>query len=484
MALQEEMREGFRGGLFDAEPAMQSSLDPDFRPLVLGLRAYRRALARFGASQPIRIGLEGEGGASDRLDLEVFPIGSGHEGDSLNYLRAMTDLLLWSRGGWRLSLAGPEGYCHSLAADFAAGGSRRFSATVMGRAFDHPFEVRCVSMEEIPETSLPERDLGGHWEGCRLGFDLGASDLKVAALREGEVVFQAEWPWEPATHGDPSYHARRLEDALMTAAGHLPRVDAIGGSTAGILVEGELRVSSLFRAVAPERYRERVHPFFQRLQANWEVPWAVANDGDAAALAGARLLGRGGVLGLSIGTSLAAGYVSTSGQLRGWINELAFAPLDANPGALTDEWSGRPGTGGACLSQLTALKRAERGGMTFPEKLSRPERLERLMELASLRDPTAVAVFESLGNGLGYSIPLLCEFYDPWAVLILGRVVTGMAGEILVARAREILDTEFPELAARLHLELPGAALRRGAQAIAAASLPNLHGSKTPEALH
>jgi len=483
MALQEEVHDGFRGGLFDAPPAMPSPLDPGFRPLILGLREYRRALARFGSSQSLRIGLEGEGEASDRLDLELFPMGSGHEGDSLNYLRAMTDLLLWSRGGWRLSLAGPEGYCHSLAADFEAGGARSFTATLMGRAFDRPFQVRCVPFEAIPETCLPEREFGGHWEGCRVGFDLGASDLKVAALKEGEVVFRAELPWEPAAHADPAYHARRLEDALMLAAGHLPRVDAIGGSTAGIILEGELRVSSLFRAVGPDRFRELVHPFFKRLQANWDLPWAVANDGDAAALASARLLGRGGVLGLSLGSSLAAGYVCRSGQLRGWINELAFAPLDANPGAWTDDWSGRPGTGGACLSQEAALRLAERSGMNLPRTLSRAECLERLIELAALGDPAAVAVFQSLGTCLGYTIPLFCEFYDPWAVLILGRVVTGKAGEILVGRAREILDAEFPEISARLHLELPGAALRRGAQAVAAASLPIAPGLKPEEAL-
>jgi len=475
---------GFQGSLFDVRPGLEAILNPGLRPLVLGLRAYRQALSRFGASQAFRIGLEGEGQAADRLDLQVFPLGSGREADSLYYLRMMAELLLWSRGGWRLSLAGPEGYCQALAEEFAPGAARHFTARMMGRAFDRPFAVRRVSMDEIPETCLPERDLGGHWEGCRLGFDLGASDLKVAALKEGEVVFRAELPWEPAAHEDPAYHARRLEDALMLAAGHLPRVDAIGGSTAGILIDGELRVSSLFRAVPPDRFRELVHPFFKRLQANWELPWAVANDGDAAALAGARLLGRGGILGLSLGSSLAAGYVSGSGQLRGWMNELAFAPLDANPAALTDDWSGRPGTGAACLSQQAALRFADLGGISFPKDLSRLERLERLLELAALRDPAAAAVFQSIGTCLGYAIPLLLEFYDPSRVILLGRVMTGAAGEILVDRAREVLQHEFPELVPRARLELPGDSLRRGAQAVAAASLPALPGSNASEGLH
>jgi hypothetical protein len=57
-------------------------------------------------------------------------------------------------------------------------------------------------------------------------------------------------------------------------------------------------------------------------------------------------------------------------------------------------------------------------------------------------------------------------------MLILGRVTTGTGGDIVLARARDVLKAEFPDLAKRIQLHVPDEKSRRIGQAVAAASLP------------
>ena len=73
----------------------------------------------------------------------------------------------------------------------------------------------------------------------------------------------------------------------------------------------------------------------------------MANDGDVTALAGYMSLGTGPVMGIAMGTSQAAGYVDAQGRVSGWLNELAFAPVDLAEAAPRDPWSGDTGVGGS-----------------------------------------------------------------------------------------------------------------------------------------
>ena len=65
-------------------------------------------------------------------------------------------------------------------------------------------------------------------------------------------------------------------------------------------------------------------------------------------------------------------------------------------------------------------------------------------------------------------------FYDIKHVLIMGRVTSGGGGVILLERAQEVLDIEFPELAKKVQLHIPDENSRRVGQSVAAASLPNI----------
>ena len=82
-----------------------------------------------------------------------------------------------------------------------------------------------------------------------------------------------------------------------------------------------------------------------------DIPFSVCNDGDVSALAGAMSLEDNNVLGIAMGTSEAVGYVDDKGNITGWLNELAFMPVDVDPDAMEDEWSGDIGCGVKYFSQ-------------------------------------------------------------------------------------------------------------------------------------
>jgi predicted NBD/HSP70 family sugar kinase len=344
----------------------------------------------------------------------------------------------------------------------------------MGQAFNRPFEVALAAADAIPPARRGALPLGGHLEGCRIGFDLGASDYKVAAVQDGEIVFSTEIPWNPKAEADPAYHYACIDSGFKLAASHLPRLDAIGGSSAGILVDNQVMVASLFRAVPKDRFDAAVRPIFLKLREAWKVPLEVINDGDVTALAGGLSLEKNGILGIALGSSEAVGFLDRSGSITGWLNELAFSTVDANPAAGTDDWSGNPGVGAAYFSQQAVDKLAGPAGFTFPADMALPERLKAVQARMAQGDPAARTLFETIGAYLGYTLPWYAEFYDLEHAMILGRVTSGEGGEIILAKAREVLEAEFPALARTISIFLPDEKSRRVGQAVAAASLPPL----------
>ena len=103
----------------------------------------------------------------------------------------------------------------------------------------------------------------------------------------------------------------------------MPRVDAIGGSSAGIIVNNEIRVASLLRSI-PKKDYPKAAGVFKRIQKEWGVPLVVMNDGDVTALAGALSIGVKGVLGIAMGSSEAGGFMDKKGRILGWLNELEY----------------------------------------------------------------------------------------------------------------------------------------------------------------
>jgi predicted NBD/HSP70 family sugar kinase len=330
-----------------------------------------------------------------------------------------------------------------------------------------------TTADKVPAAKDMEVAAGGFLKGCRIGFDLGASDYKVSAVIDGEAVFTEETPWDPKNQGNPAYHYHHISAALHRAAAHMPRVDAIGGSSAGIIVDNEIRVASLLRSI-PKKLYPAAAAVFKRIAKEWNVPLVVMNDGDVTALAGALSLGEKGMLGVAMGSSEAAGFMDKRGRILGWLNELAFAPVDYNPAAPADEWSGDSGVGALYFSQQAVNKLLPAARIKLPKSMGLPERLVEVQKLMAAGDERAAKIYQTIGVYLGYTIPHYADFYDFDHMLILGRVTTGGGGDIVIDTAREVLQREFPQTARKIAMHVPDEKSRRVGQAVAAASLPKL----------
>jgi predicted NBD/HSP70 family sugar kinase len=341
------------------------------------------------------------------------------------------------------------------------------------KIFGRKFTIKSVALDALPAATETSLAMGRHLDGCRIGFDLGGSDRKAAALIDGKVVFSEEIAWDPYFQQDPAYHLEGVHDSIKRAAAHLPRVDAIGGSAAGVYVNNEVRAASLFRGVPPEIFDTKVKRMFFALQERWGgVPFEVVNDGEVTALAGSMALEANAVLGVAMGTSQAGGYVTPSGNITAWLNELAFAPIDYRDEAPRDEWSGDLGCGVQYFSQQGVARLAERAGFAFAPELPLPERLIAVQKEMQAGAARARAIYESLGVCFGYAVAHYAEFYAVENLLVLGRVVSGEGGDIMLELAREVLEQEFPAVADRVRLRTLDESAKRHGQAAAAASLP------------
>jgi len=449
-------------------------LDPGFYPAVVFNRDYVLRARKSGRAVPLVIGLERENKLVSRYETVVLP---ELDAETLLYAERLVKFLLWARGGWKVHLGGPKPLAEAIRRIYSARGERKFDVGMMTTAYGKKFEVVVTTADKVPAEREAQIAAGGHLKGCRIGFDLGASDYKVSAVVDGQPVFTEETPWDPKTQSNPGYHYHNIAAALHRAAAHLPRVDAIGGSSAGIIVDNEIRVASLLRAVAKKDFPQAA-AVFKRIQKEWNVPVVVMNDGDVTALAGALSLGSKGMLGIAMGSSEAAGYMDRQGRILGWLNELAFSPVDYNPAAPAEEWSGDRGVGALYFSQQAVNKLLPAAKITLPEKMGLPERLKEVQALMAKGDERAAKIYETIGVYLGYAMAHYADYYDFRQALILGRVTTGKGGDIVIAGAEKVLQEEFPQVAAKIELKVPDEKARRVGQAVAAASLPALRKSR------
>ncbi len=453
---------------------VNAKLDPKFQPLSLVVREMREATKENG--QDIVIAIERNKGYTTTYKTRIYPDGTGHDEENFRFVERLTKSLLWVAGGYKVIIAGSEAVGAKIKEAFSYGGLRDFDVKFMERVYEEKFEVILCSLEDAPEEKSAASPIGRHLDGCRIGFDAGGSDRKVSAVIDGESVYSEEVVWFPKTNSDPDYHYQGILDAMKTAASKMPRVDAIGVSSAGVYIDNRIMVASLFLKVSDEDFDKKVKNMYLDVakEIGENIPVEVANDGDVTALAGAMDLNDDSVLGIAMGTSEAGGYVDPQGNITGWLNELAFVPVDFCEEAMVDEWSGDYGCGVKYFSQDGVIKVAPWAGIELEENLSPAEKLKVVQGLMEKGDERAADIYDTIGAYFGYAIAYYSEFYDIKHVLIMGRVTSGEGGQILLTRAQEVLDKEFPKLAAKIKLHIPDEKSRRVGQSVAAASLPEI----------
>lgn len=459
-----------------AKPNIQASLDPGFLPAALWNRSYREIARSIAGSRRLRIAVERDAETRWIFDASVLPDSLEFRSLNLKYVERLVKFLLWARGGALVRIAGAPDCIAALSAIYSEAGDRRFDKAFIGpRCFGAPLRFEEAAHDDIQPGAAKGQAESIDLSGNRIGFDLGGSDRKCAALIDGEVVFSEEIKWDPYFRKDPAYHLEGIQDSLERAARHLPSVDAIGGSAAGIYIDNEPRVGSLFRGIGEADFDRHIRGMFKQLKRRWgDIPFEVANDGDVTAIAGAMAIQDSAVLGISMGTSLAAGYIDPAGQITGWLNELAFAPVDYRDDAPEDEWSGDRGCGVQYFSQQAVGRLLPASGIQVDNGVGLPEKLELVQAKIQAGDERAANIYQSIGTYLGYGIAHYAEFYDFRHLLVLGRVSSGQGGGLILQQAREVLDLEFPDLSGKIAFQTPDEATKRQGQAVAAASLPRI----------
>ena len=261
---------------------------------------------------------------------------------------------------------------------------------------------------------------------------------------------------------------------MQDAASHLPQVDAIGVSSAGLVGNNKVLYAQLFGQVPKELFNSRIKDIYahavERIGKN--IPFEVANDGDVAALAGAISLGKKNILGLALGTSFIGGFVDSTGHLSNWISELAFAPVDVSPKAAMDVWTRDIGVGVQYFCQEAVIKLAPAAGISLDEYETPAKKLKAVQNLLEKDHKGAAAIFRSIGCYLGHTTPYYYDIYKADSILLLGRTVSGKGGEIIRETAIKVLEEEYPNL--NVEILLPDEKTRRLGQSVAAASLPIL----------
>ena len=441
-------------------------LDPGFVPIQKFNTAFLKT-----ASIPFSVALE-------RQDCEISTKATFiHDTDEFfeadwHYIERLVKTLLWQKGGFRIFVKGSERIFKCLKEAYSPDGLRSFDAELMSRLYRSNFEV--IRCDTLPSPKESAKSLGRNFSGNRIGFDAGGSDYKVAAMINGETVYTNEVVWSPKTNSDPEYHFSNIVTGLKSAMSHMPNVDAIGISSAGIVANNHILYAHLFGKVSPEDFNSKCRDIYIRAvnEIGSNIPFELANDGDVAALAGSISLNRNNLLGVAMGTSFAGGFVNEDGNIMDWLNEIAFIPVDLSPTAALETWTGDFGVPEQYFCQNAVVRLADAAGISLDSHKTPAEKLKAVQALLEDGHEGADSIFRTIGCYLGYSSAYFHDIYGATSILILGRVMSGKGGNIILEKALEVLADEYPDI--QLELVLPDEKTRRLGQSVIAASLPKI----------
>ena len=452
-----------------------ATLDPDFRPAIITHQAFEEAVKHSKNPQVLMIAIQRENNMVSRFQTLVFAEQENKDQANEFYLERLIKSLLWIKGGYEITIGGPTYLGNYIKSIYQDNGLRTFDKQFMERVYDRSFCVHVTSVDNVPSAHEKTKSIGRHLDGYRIGFDAGGSDRKVSAVVDGHPIYSEETIWHPKLASNPDYHYQGILDSINRAAAKMPRVDAIGISSAGIYIDNHIQAASLFINVNQEDFNQKVkNMYIDIAKSLGDIPLEVANDGDVTALAGSMSLDKTNVLGIAMGTSEAAGYVDHQGHITGWLNELAFVPIDHQKKPAKDEWSEDYGCGVKYFSQDAVIRLAKKAKIELDASLTPAEALAYVQSLLERSDERAMHIFKTIGVYLGYTIPYYALFYDIKEILILGRVTSGRGGDLILAEAKHVLETIFTKHSKHINISLPDEKNKRVGQSIAAASLAKI----------
>lgn len=443
-------------------------IDKNFAPFCLIYDEFKKDAEKYGG-QPFAICIERNGGLRHTYKMQVL---KGKENFDRNLIitERVLKCLLWIYGGYKVILGGDVELAQKLKDIYSEKGKRSFDFFFMSKIYLQPFEIKITEYDQVPESNEVAMALENAQKGNRIGLDIGGSFLKSSAIIDGEVISNHETPWQPKVNSNPKYHYDYLKKVILTEIQALKSVDSLGISSAGVLIENQVRVASIFMSVDEKDFKNHAQNIFINLSKDLNIKrLQVANDGDVAALTGARYLKKGKILAISMGTSEAGGYIDNNFSLAGWLNELAFVPIDLYEGAAIDEWSGDIGCGVKYLSQDGMIKLAEMTDIDLTDFKTPTDKLTYLQELLEQKDARVYNILKDMGVYLAYALKTYSEFYDIDSVILSGGVTSGERGEVIINSCKQALKTQFPEL--KIDVFIPDGNLRRIGSSITAAFL-------------
>lgn len=448
-------------------------LDPEFVTILQFEASYHRLGNLAEGLNACSLVLEKNSKQIARQDIQVS-LASELREQTLLYLNRYIKAMLWIYGGSKLYTDLPADIIAELQKDFSSEGKQSFDADfIVEGIFGKKFEIIFCETAQLPAAQTESKSMGGHAGGQRLGFDLGGSDKKIAAISNEEVLYTESIIWDPYPQTDLNWHRAEFKQLLKLGAEKLEKVEAVGGSVPGIVMDDKVKVGSLFRGLSGQDRSDSCDVFGQTVAEFFgAVPFSLANDGDVTALAGAMILKKKNLLGIAMGTSEAAGYANPSGSINSWFSELAFVPVDMGPDRSQDEWSKDWGTGVEYFSQQAVIRLAKKVGIHLDENLSKPKKLVEVQKALADGHEGAEKIFQTIGSYLAHTLPWYHRFYQMENVLLLGRVLKGRGGQIIIEVANQLLAECYPELKLNL-MTLSDEEILHG-QAMAAASLASV----------
>ena len=363
------------------------------------------------------------------------------------YIERLAKTMLWIYGAFKIYLNGDERIFTHISNVYSSDGDRSFDVEFMTNVYDRAFTV---SSEKIPgsDSDKISHGVSVSRNGCRVGIDIGGSYIKYCALDNGNVVSAGKIQWQPKEHTNPYYHLDKMREAYKLAAEKLSHVDSLGISTAGVVIDNKLKTASVFLKISSD-YTKEIPTLYHRIP-DADVPVLISNDGDISALGGVIQNAQSPLLGVSFGTSFAAGYVDRNKSLTSRLNELAFVPINFSPSATIDPWSGDKGCSAMYLSQEGVAALASDFEIALDKDMSVSQKCWIIRDLIEANDERAVKLYTELGKWFGLSIAWFSQFYELKTIMIAGGTVGGYAGEVMLKGASDALSKEFPELYEKL----------------------------------